>query len=137
MWPRTNYISLSLSYIWNLSTFRSVFFSFSSTSLYFLRFYLICPTCFHKWPRVCSTYVTTFQSFPHPILITGIVTRVIRRVPLVQQNCWSLRSTWVHIRFLVGFVLLCYCNTLLIVDYPFVLSLGLNMSFNINKNLNN
>jgi hypothetical protein len=66
-------------------------------SLYFLRFYLICPTCFHKWPRVCSTYVNTFQSFPHPIFITGFVTRVIRRVPLVQQNCWSFRSTWVTI----------------------------------------
>ena len=72
-------------------------------SLYFLRFYLICPTCFHKWPRVCSTYVNTFQSFPHPIFITGFVTRVIRRVPLVQQNCWSFRSTWVHI-VLVSFL---------------------------------
>ena len=92
------------------------------TSLYFLRFYLICPTCFHKWPRMFSTYVNTFQSFPHPRFITGFVTRVIRRVPLVQQNCWSLRTTWVHLRLLVGFVLLCYCNTLLIVDCPFVLS---------------
>ena len=39
----------------------------------------------HKWPRICSI-VNTFRSFPHSWLITGFVTRVTRRVPLVEQE---------------------------------------------------
>ena len=50
---------------------------------------------FHKHPvissfRICSTYVNTFQSFPHPILIIAFVTRLTRRVSLVQQELLTL-----------------------------------------------
>jgi len=47
---------------------------------------------FHKWPRVCSTQlvVNTSRSFPHSRLITGFVTRLTRRVPLVEQELHTL-----------------------------------------------
>jgi hypothetical protein len=38
----------------------------------------------HKWPRICSTYRKHFPS--HSWLITGFVTTLIRRVPLVEQE---------------------------------------------------
>ena len=50
--------------------------------------------------------VSTSRSFPHWRLITGFVTRLIRRVPLVEQELPSSRSTCVHPQLLVGFVLL-------------------------------
>jgi hypothetical protein len=50
--------------------------------------------------------VSTSRSFPRSWLITGFVTRLTRRVSLVEQELSPFRSTWVHPRFLVGFVLL-------------------------------
>jgi hypothetical protein len=44
--------------------------------------------------------VSISRSFPYSWPITGFETKFTRRVPLVEQ------STWVHLRFLVGFVLL-------------------------------
>jgi hypothetical protein len=36
----------------------------------------------HKWQRICSTC----RSFPHSWLITGFITRITWRVPLVEQE---------------------------------------------------
>ena len=72
--------------------------------------------------------VNTSLSFPRSWLITGFVPRLIRRESLVEQKLLilSFQSTWVHPRFLVGFVLLdlqFYMYVLLIVVCPFVLFL--------------
>ena len=40
----------------------------------------------HKWPLV----VITSRSFPHSWLITGVVARITRRVPLVEQELLTL-----------------------------------------------
>ena len=40
----------------------------------------------HKWPRTCSTS----RSFPRSWLITGFVTRLKRRVSLVEQELLTL-----------------------------------------------
>ena len=49
----------------------------------------------------------TSRSFPLSWLITGFVTSVAHDVyHLWSRNCWPFLSTWVHPRFLVGFVLL-------------------------------
>ena len=51
--------------------------------------------------------VSTSWSFPHSWLITGFVTGLTRRMPIVEQELLTLpRSTWVHPRFLASFVLL-------------------------------
>ena len=60
----------------------------------------------HKWPRICPLVENTSRSFPHSCLITGFVTRLTRRVSLVEQDLPTYRSTWVHSLFLVGFLLL-------------------------------
>ena len=60
----------------------------------------------HKWPRYVPLVVNTSQSFPHLWLITGFVIRLKRFVQLAEQELITLRSTWVHLRFVVGFVLL-------------------------------
>jgi hypothetical protein len=44
----------------------------------------------HKWPRICSTCHKHSPSFPHSRLITGCVTRLTRRVPLVEQELLTL-----------------------------------------------
>jgi hypothetical protein len=56
----------------------------------------------YKWPRICSSCRKHFRSFPHSRLITGFVTRLTRRVPLVEYEQLILRSTWVHLRFVNG-----------------------------------
>jgi len=60
----------------------------------------------HTWPRICSPS-RKHLSFPHSWLITGFVTRVIRRVPLVMQELLTLWKIWVHSWLFVVFVLLC------------------------------
>ena len=70
----------------------------------------------HGWPlwNICVTndhryvplVVNTSQSFPHSQLITGFVTRLTRRVPLVEQERLTLPEHMSSPRFLVGFVLL-------------------------------
>ena len=44
----------------------------------------------HKWPRICSTCRNPSRFFPHSWLITGIVTRLTRRVSLVEQERFVL-----------------------------------------------
>jgi hypothetical protein len=45
----------------------------------------------HKWPRIyLPLVVNTSRSFPHSQLITGFVTRLTRRVPLVEQEMPTL-----------------------------------------------
>ena len=63
----------------------------------------ICVTNDHGYVPLV---VNTSRSFPHSRLITWFVTRSTQRVPLVEQVLLPFRSTWVHPRFLVGFVLL-------------------------------
>jgi hypothetical protein len=43
----------------------------------------------HKWPRICST-CKHFPSFPYSRLITEFVTRLTRRVPIVEQELLTL-----------------------------------------------
>ena len=44
-----------------------------------------------NWPRICSTFViNTSRSFPHSWLIIGFVTRLTRRVSLVEQEQLTL-----------------------------------------------
>ena len=50
---------------------------------------------------VRTNLISTFFLF----IIIGIVTRLTRRVPLVEQELPPFRSTWVYLRFSVGFVL--------------------------------
>ena len=40
----------------------------------------------HKWSQICSLVVSTSRSFLNSRLITGFVTRITRRVPLVEQE---------------------------------------------------
>jgi hypothetical protein len=45
----------------------------------------------HKWPQICSTCRKhLFRSFPRSWLITGFVSRLTRRVPLVKQELLNL-----------------------------------------------
>ena len=51
-----------------------------------------------------TTICSISRSFPHSWLITRFVTRLTRWVPLVEQELLPFLSTWVHPRFLVGFM---------------------------------
>jgi hypothetical protein len=51
-------------------------------------------------------FANTSRSFPHSWLITGFVTRLTRRVPIVEQQLLTLPEHLNSPRFLVGFVLL-------------------------------
>jgi hypothetical protein len=44
----------------------------------------------NKWPRICSLVVSISRSFPHSWLITRFVSRLTRRVPLVEQELLTL-----------------------------------------------
>jgi hypothetical protein len=50
--------------------------------------------------------VNTSRSFPHSWLITGVITRLTRRVSLVEQELLTLPEHLSSPRFLMGFVLL-------------------------------
>jgi hypothetical protein len=41
-------------------------------------------------PLMCSTYRNTSRSVPDSLIITGFVTRVTRRVPLVEQELLTI-----------------------------------------------
>jgi hypothetical protein len=45
---------------------------------------------FHKWPRYAPFIVSTSRSIPRSWLITGFVTRITRRVALVEQELLTL-----------------------------------------------
>jgi len=52
-----------------------------------------CKICVLGWPlsNICVTNdVNSPRSFPHSWLITGFVTRLTRRVPLVEQELLTL-----------------------------------------------
>ena len=53
--------------------------------------------------------VSTSRFFPHSWLITGFVTRITRRVPLVEQELLTLPEHLSSLPVLVGFVLLVLC----------------------------
>ena len=73
--------------------------------------------CYGRHHDLVDHYgISVFRSFPYSRLITGFVTRLTRRCHQLSRNCLSFRSTSVHPRFLVGFVLQ-------IVVCPFVLFL--------------
>jgi hypothetical protein len=55
----------------------------------------------HKLPRICSVY-----RYHNPILITGFVTRVTRRVTHVEKKLPTIGSTWDNPRCVVGFMFL-------------------------------
>jgi hypothetical protein len=44
----------------------------------------------HKWPHIYSPCRKHFPVRPHSIFITGFVTRLTRRVPLVEQELLTL-----------------------------------------------
>ena len=44
----------------------------------------------HKWPRICSTCRKHFPVHSSSMLITGFVTRLTRRVSLVEQELLTL-----------------------------------------------
>jgi hypothetical protein len=47
---------------------------------------------YHKISLICSTCRRHFPVFPHSLLITGFVTRLIRRVPLLEQELFTLQE---------------------------------------------
>ena len=86
----------------------------------------------HKWPRIRSTCRNTSLSFPHLWLITGCVTRLTRRVQLVQQELTTLPE---HLLSLPGFsgvrisrwslvLYVMYCSSLFV---PFRLAIVLSV----------
>ena len=77
----------------------------TGASHFWLKWYLFPPLCHfygchHGWPlwNICVTndqgyvplVVSTSRSFPHSRLIIGFVTRLTRRVPLVDQELLTL-----------------------------------------------
>jgi hypothetical protein len=44
----------------------------------------------HKWPRICSTCRKHFPVLSSFMIITGFVTRLTRRVPLLEQKLLTL-----------------------------------------------
>ena len=93
------------------------------------------PTSYlcQKWPQICSTCHKHFRSFPNSWFITGFVTRLTRKVPLVRQEMPTLPE---HPISPPGFVLLdiyfmcMLCRSLFVLlasvllqytdsDYPF------------------
>ena len=59
----------------------------------------------NKLPRICSVCRNHNRSFPHSWLITGFVTRLTRRVPLVEQKLPTLlehKSSTSFLGFRVG-----------------------------------
>ena len=80
-----------------------------------------------KMPLIlpCSPLILIDVLSPHSWLITGCLTRLIRRVPLVEQELLTLPEHLSSPRFLVGFVLrdlqfYVYVTVLLIFVCPFV-----------------
>ena len=68
----------------------------------------------HKLPRICSTCPNTPRSFPHSWPITRFVTRLTRRVPLVEQELSSVPVHPISPPVLSGvrvarFLVLCVC----------------------------
>jgi len=83
----------------------------------------ICVTDDHGYVPLV---VNTSGSFPHSWLITGFVTRLTRRVPLVEQELLTLPEHLSSPPFLVG---LCYsiysfmcmfCRSLFVLLYLFI-----------------
>ena len=97
------------------------FESFTTTTMTWLT---VMKYVFHTWPRICFTCRNTSRSFPHSWLITGFVTRVTRRMPLVEHELLTLpdhlssptpfsgvRVTWS--------IVLCACRSLSFCTFSF------------------
>ena len=91
-----------------LKSWSHHFESFTVASMTWWPLWNICVTNDHIY---VSLVVCTSQSFPHSWLITGFVTRLTRRVPLVDQELITLP---VHLAIVLS-VLLRYTDS----DYPF------------------
>jgi hypothetical protein len=87
----------------------------------------------HRWPWICSTHalvVNTFRSFPHPWLITGFVTGVTRRVPLMEQELPTLpEHEFTHGLRVTRSLVLCVmlCRSLFVLLSFFFLPLWLSV----------
>jgi len=86
-----------------------------------LYFFTCCVSFFGEY--IMSTYSWR---------ITGSVTRLTRRVSLVQQEPLPFRSTWVHRQFLVGFMLLnqivyVYVWWIIVCPWPFFFAIVLSL----------
>jgi hypothetical protein len=71
----------------------------------------------HKWPRYVPLVVSTSRSFPHSWLINWFVTRLTRRVPLVEHELPTLPehlsspSVFIGVRVTQSLVLcVCFVN---------------------------
>jgi hypothetical protein len=60
----------------------------------------------HKWPRICSICRKHFPVLSSFMTYRRFVTRIKRRVPLVEQELLTLSDHTNSPRFLVGFVIL-------------------------------
>jgi hypothetical protein len=74
----------------------------------------------HKWSQICSTCRNTSRSFPHSWLITRFVTRLTRRVSLVEQelptlpeHLSSLRFWWNSYYSIFSFIHVCFVDRFL------------------------
>ena len=72
-------------------------------SIFFLMAIMLFFLSYHGYVPLV---VSTSQSFPHSRLVTGFVTRLTRRVPLVEQELPALPEHLSSLPDLVGFVLL-------------------------------
>ena len=65
---------------------------FESFSLATMTWLTVMECLCHKWPRICSTCHkhSPILFFPHSWLISGPVTRLTRRMPLVEQELLTL-----------------------------------------------
>ena len=76
--------------------------------------------------RISSTYRKHFWSFPHSRLIAGFVTRLTRRIPLVEQELLPFRSTpeftpgfqWGSCYSIFSFICM-FCRSLFVILYFF------------------
>jgi hypothetical protein len=76
----------------------------------------------HKWTRICSTCRNPSRFFPHSWLITGLVTRLTRRVPLVEQELLTLLEHRSSPSGINGVSLMCmFCWSLFVLLHYFVL----------------
>ena len=77
----------------------------------------------HKWLRICYTCRSTSRFFPHSWLITAFVTRLTRRVPLVERELLTLPEhlssppVFIGVRVTRSLVLYVFCRSLFVPLY--------------------
>jgi hypothetical protein len=74
----------------------------------------------HKWPGYVPLVVNTSRSFPHSRLVTGFVTRLTRRLPLVEQELLTLPERLSSPPVFSGISFMCmFCRSLFVLLYFF------------------